>query len=205
MNQRHLVATLALTCYTTLLPQMQAAELPETLSIPIIIHDIHDSHPNFQIRGFGHVRGIVQDELGADGKPLWSPTAPSSRYGNLTNENDFNQWWTDTPGLSMTVPANAIIGGIAKNSALTLTKNVDDTYSFVSNAFFPLAEGNVAEGATLTPYRQQNFQSAYRQILPPQPHTNGNPFRQERLSSSPFNSITGDYPQSTLHGNSFCP
>lgn len=142
---------------TLLTPLAQASDLPDSIAIPIIVRDIHDSHPNFQIRGFGHVKGIVRQTLGADGKPLWSPTAPADRYHNLTNESDFNQWWTDTEGFSKTVPAEALLGGIAAGSKLTLTKNADDTYSFTSNAFFPLAKGSVDPQATLEPYWDQNF------------------------------------------------
>ena len=134
-----------------------AEDLPPTIDIPIVVRDIHHSHPNFQIRGFGHVRGIVRKELGADGKPLWSPRAPSDRYNNLTSENDFNQWWSDTEGISKVIPGDAIIAGQAKGSRLTLTKNPDESYSFVSDAFFPIAKGNVTPGATLEPYRIQNF------------------------------------------------
>ena len=53
--------------------------------IPVLIRDMKSSHPNFENVNIGSERGIVHDDLGVDGRPVY-------KGGNgitTTNARDF--------------------------------------------------------------------------------------------------------------------
>jgi fibro-slime domain-containing protein len=82
------------------------------------------TNSDFEATISGLVTGIVQNTLGADGKPVYAHGASS--YGSVTNATSFNQWYHNT---SYTTPYT-----------ITLTNSIPkpDIYTFTSNAFFPI-------------------------------------------------------------------
>jgi len=74
----------------------------DTLSLPIIIRDFREAHPDFEnqpwtIPGFHGSKptlGIVQDRLGSDRKPIYK--------GGITvqNKESFDQWYNDVPNVN---------------------------------------------------------------------------------------------------------
>jgi fibro-slime domain-containing protein len=83
------------------------------------------TNSDFEATIGGVVTGIVQNTLGADGKPVYAHGVNS--YGSVQNAASFNQWYHDgTYGvdkIDYTITLNPIGGGI---------------YSFQSSAFFPI-------------------------------------------------------------------
>lgn len=94
--------------------------------------DWSGGHFDFQTAGlmgrFGHVKGMVTMELGADGKPVYNPTRPSK--DTMQSAASFNQWYNDVPNVNA-------------SSALTLTLNnnqegLGGVYTYQNNAFWPI-------------------------------------------------------------------
>jgi fibro-slime domain-containing protein len=71
------------------------------------------------------VTGVVQSQLGADGKPVYNGTA-SNLFSGAAN---FNQWYNDTPGVNQKID---------KTLTLTETSPGSGIYEFTSSAFFPI-------------------------------------------------------------------
>jgi fibro-slime domain-containing protein len=84
-------------------------------------------HPDFESFITGVAPGIVEDELGPDGTPIYAH-GPAS-FGGVTNAASFDQWFHDTPGvnLSTTYPIT-----------LTETAPGSGIYTFTSSEFFPI-------------------------------------------------------------------
>jgi len=81
------------------------------------------AHPDFDSFGCGLTRGMVQDQLGDDKKPVLKDS-----MGCLTSEETFNEWFRDTPGVNQMFP-------------VTITANWDEgskAYRFQGTPFFPL-------------------------------------------------------------------
>jgi fibro-slime domain-containing protein len=87
------------------------------------LRDFQAAHPDFE-DFLGVDPGIVQEALGADGKPVYNgmPTTPTT-----TGQANFDQWFRDVPGVNQETPFT-----------LTLTDNGDGTFTFDNGAFFPL-------------------------------------------------------------------
>jgi fibro-slime domain-containing protein len=85
-------------------------------------------HPDFKRAGqvFGLATGLVNASLDAQGKPVFLSSNGSASGPVLTNATSFASWYRDTTYSKKTV------------STLTLTKQPDDTYKFLSTSFFPL-------------------------------------------------------------------
>lgn len=86
------------------------------------IRDFHTSHPDFE-KFLGDDPGIVADQLGADGEPVYAgnPTTPTT-----TGKANFDQWYHDSPGVNEPTPF-----------ALPLTGDLA-SFSFTSDEFFPI-------------------------------------------------------------------
>src|SRR5205809_653909 len=69
--------------------------------------------------------GIVQNDLGADGKPVYAPPGPLPPQ--TSGADNFNQWYRDVPGVNIAIPYT-----------ITLTDNGNGIWSYASNAFFPI-------------------------------------------------------------------
>ncbi len=65
------------------------------------IWDFSSSHPDFESgRGGVVMPGQVQQELDADGKPVWA--GPSNKV--FSSKENFDQWYRDVPGVNMSKP-----------------------------------------------------------------------------------------------------
>ena len=94
---------------------------PGTLSATI--RDFSDQHPNFQA-GLSYIReGIVESELGADGKPVFK-----NGFGYIEKE-DFDQWYNNVSGVNQSTTINLELTKATPNSSI---------YSFSNNSFFPI-------------------------------------------------------------------
>lgn len=92
-----------------------------------VLRDFKDGeaggHPDFQMFTGDGLKGIVEDSLGADSKPVYASSGGTS---HTTGPAEFTQWYSNVDGV---------------NSAylfhLFLVPN-NGVYTFESNAFFPL-------------------------------------------------------------------
>lgn len=96
------------------------------IAIPATVRDFHASHPDFEADALGLDLGIVESDLGEDGKPVYagSPTTPTT-----TGQANFDQWFRDVPGVNE-----------SGSLPVTLTSGGEDppVYRFDSQAFFPI-------------------------------------------------------------------
>lgn len=101
---------------------LQAIEV-RALQVPATIRDFSSGHPDFESQ-FGTDRGIVEVELGADGKPIYAgnPTTPST-----TDRATFDQWYRDVPGINS-----------RHEIELDLQDDGTGLLTYQSNAFFPI-------------------------------------------------------------------
>jgi fibro-slime domain-containing protein len=97
---------------------------PETITLTGLIRDFKSSHPDFEQGFASNDRGIVQNSLGSDDKPVYaggSGTTTTSGAGN------FNQWYNNVSGVNQ---------GTTFDFVLQL--QTDGTYSFSNGSFFPI-------------------------------------------------------------------
>jgi fibro-slime domain-containing protein/RHS repeat-associated protein len=103
---------------------------PTTASAAIVLNatvrDFRDTHPDFEKGISGLVTGLVQTQLGADGKPVF--VGPNGR-GAISSAASFNQWYNDDPSVNLktTIPIE-----------LRETTAGSGVFSFLSNSFFPI-------------------------------------------------------------------
>lgn len=95
----------------------------EKCGITATVRDFKDDHPDFE-KFLGALKGIVANDLGGDGKPVYAPAGPTA----VTSGKDaFDQWYRDVPGvnmkLSVPLPLQAMPGG---------------KYVFDDSNFFPM-------------------------------------------------------------------
>lgn len=103
-------------------------------TLKAVVRDFQVSHPDFE-DFLGSDKGIVQKDLGADGKPVYAgnPNTPTT-----SGKEAFDQWFRDVPGVNMTIP-----------SEITLAPVGGGMYTYDNSAFFPIDgqgfgdEGNV--------------------------------------------------------------
>lgn len=71
--------------------------LPPTLTATV--RDFQDSHPDFEIGVSSSYLelGIVADELGSDGKPVYV-----GGFNSTSGQQNFDQWYRDVPGVNRT-------------------------------------------------------------------------------------------------------
>lgn len=93
------------------------------------IRDFRENHPDFELPLAGIPTngelGIVEDQLGADGKPVYA------NNGSLTttNQANFDQWFRDVPGVNMSTTIELPLSVSPNDSALFVYDNPD---------FFPI-------------------------------------------------------------------
>lgn len=94
-----------------------------TLEVPIVLRDFKVAHPDFE-DFLGDAKGIVMNDLGMDGKPVYAgnPTTPTT-----SGKANFDQWYRDVAGTNMTVLQK-----------LTLNKLMNGGYQYNNSNFFPL-------------------------------------------------------------------
>ena len=92
-------------------------------TLTAIIRDFKSSHPDMERAG-AFETGLVEDSLGADGKPVFAHTRGTI---SVTGPETFDQWYRDVPGVNLKflVP-------------LQLVRTSAGVSAFDSNAFFPI-------------------------------------------------------------------
>jgi len=97
----------------------------DTISLTGTIRDFNSSHPHFESSIDGHVTGLVENQLGLDGKPVRTTKTTSSMPGDLSL---FNEWYNDVAGVNMT-----------DSFTITLDNGGSgNVYSYSNNSFFPI-------------------------------------------------------------------
>lgn len=87
------------------------------------VRDFKVDHPDFEYT-IDTDPGIVQDDLGADGKPVY---AGQSGNPTTTGKAAFDQWFNDVSGVNQ-----------KKLLPVTLTKSGANVYTYDNSAFFPI-------------------------------------------------------------------
>jgi fibro-slime domain-containing protein len=133
--------------------ELVTTDPPETLEVAATYRDFialptagNASHPDFQaFGGSDPTTGLVQDQLGSDGKPVYAdicdgdgpvtdPPCPDGQQ--LTTQANFDQWYRDVPGVNVTLVER-----------MSLMRQADGSYLFPDPAFFPFdGSGWVASG-----------------------------------------------------------
>ncbi len=92
--------------------------------LTVVIRDFTTSHPDFEQGNTNDDPGIVQPDLGADGKPVYAgnPTTPTT-HGKAA----FDQWYNDADGVNKNIPIK-----------IQLTKGANGLYTYDNQAFFPI-------------------------------------------------------------------
>ncbi|WP_444994127.1 PKD domain-containing protein [Aliikangiella sp. IMCC44359] len=108
-----------------------------TRVIPVTFRDFTPEHPDFEYHNMGEDTGIVKEDLGADGLPVYARSYGSSRTTN--GEYYFNQWYRDTECVNLNIP-----------KTLMITRQPQSTIWEYSNSnFFPIdGEGFGNSGLT---------------------------------------------------------
>ncbi len=91
--------------------------------VTVILRDFKADHPDMQ-RATGTVKGLVQPDLGSDGKPVYAPDGSTVVTEGAAS---FDQWYRDVPGVNMHF-----------EQQLTLTEPTTGVFVFEDNEFFPL-------------------------------------------------------------------
>ncbi len=91
------------------------------------LRDFLDTHPDFEDKT-GNDKGIVEKQLGADGKPVYA-----GGEGTLTThgKDAFDQWYRDVPDVNQSMPLE-----------IQLTKGEGGVFTYDNQEFFP-ADGKL--------------------------------------------------------------
>ena len=92
------------------------------LELTVTIRDFMFSHPDFEDYCCGQVDGLVKDTLGGNNKPVFNMAG-----GLLSNADNFNQWYTDVPGVNQKT-----------SIMIQLAEIQQGVFSYNSNSFFPI-------------------------------------------------------------------
>jgi fibro-slime domain-containing protein len=89
-----------------------------------VIRDFKIEHPDFEYRIVTET-GIVTEDLGADGKPVYAGGPDGTR--STTGPENFNQWFNDVDGVNMST-----------EYSITLSPGANGVASYENDAFFPI-------------------------------------------------------------------
>lgn len=90
-----------------------------------IVRDFMQSHPDFEY-AIGEDRGLVEAQLGEDGKPVYAGGEGTS---TTTGKEAFDQWFRDVPEVNTAIQVS-----------IPLSDNGNGTSSYDSSDFFPIDE-----------------------------------------------------------------
>ena len=90
-------------------------------------------HPDFETAPTQDVKGIVQNTLGADGKPVY---ASATTTVGTNGAADFNQWYNDTAGVNMTFIVALKL--VASGGISTFSASISNGGGLPDSSFFPL-------------------------------------------------------------------
>jgi fibro-slime domain-containing protein len=105
------------------------APAPNPPRLAVTVRDFLDTHPDFEVPPSmqNHLDlGIVEDELGADDKPVY---AGSPNTLSTTGAEAFDQWYRDVPGVNATGTFEIPLTEIAGRPGV---------YAYHNYAFFPI-------------------------------------------------------------------
>lgn len=98
---------------------------PDCTGLKATIRDFKAEHPDFEGPGNNSVNaGIVNRELGADHKPVYSATAPMVSTSGAAN---FDQWYRDVPGVNQPFSID-----------IPLTQTRPGLFVYDNSKFFPI-------------------------------------------------------------------
>jgi fibro-slime domain-containing protein len=116
--------------------QACTASQPQEPKLMAIIRDFHKAIPDMSC-DCQPDPGLVQEVLGADGKPVFAPSGPTQSVPS--GADFFNEWYRDVPGVNLSTTIAL---------PLTLSNRDKSVYTYVNNAFFPIDDqlfGNEGE------------------------------------------------------------
>jgi len=118
-NRRAIVAVSAL-----LVTAVATPGFAMSISLTGTVRDFSASHPDMEYR-IADDLGIVQSNLGADGKPVYAGT-PTTATTN--GQAAFDQWYRDVPGVNQSM-----------SHSITLNDpDNDGVFTYADNTFFPI-------------------------------------------------------------------
>ena len=137
--------TVAMTGVGTSAPAAPADE--STAIISAVIRDfargdLPGGHPDFNTSGAndrdGLIFGMVEQRLGADGRPVFAAVRPVNDEGNdpLNGEADFDQWYRDVPGVNDSRVIEIGLGPRADDPTILTTQGYNDNFRTFS--YFPI-------------------------------------------------------------------
>jgi fibro-slime domain-containing protein len=95
--------------------------------LKVTVRDFTVAHPDFEsFTADGVFPGLVKNELGPDRKPVYA--LPGGTI-HTTGPAAFAQWYSDVPGVNMTIPVVLSMNETAPGSGI---------FVYESNAFFPI-------------------------------------------------------------------
>jgi fibro-slime domain-containing protein/RHS repeat-associated protein len=109
-----------------LIPSVSTPKPGDPIILNTTVRDFSASRPDFEDTGpFGvsSTPGIVEDQLGFDGKPVFK-----NGFGAFTEEN-FNQWYNDVSGVNLSKFVPLELNETAPGSGI---------YEFSSSSYFPI-------------------------------------------------------------------
>lgn len=92
-------------------------------SVTAVLRDFRADHPDMQ-RAIASIRGLVKNELGVDGRPVYRPDGPTEV---TESAESFDQWYRDIDGVNMRFEQELVLGDVGGG-----------VYVFEDNNFFPL-------------------------------------------------------------------
>ncbi len=95
-----------------------------TRTVPVVIRDFKSSHPDFENPNMVEDYGIVQENIGDDGRPVYAPEIQSE---TTSGEENFNQWYRDVDGVNYAI-----------NKSLTITEVSSGFWRYSDSRFFPI-------------------------------------------------------------------
>lgn len=90
--------------------------------IPVLIRDFKDSHPDFEGGIFGYDKGIVEKQIGADGRPVYAGKTYTTH-----GQEYFDQWYKSIPGVNTPI-----------SKTLEMREVREGLYRFTDFTFFPI-------------------------------------------------------------------
>ncbi len=128
--------TVRLLTFVALAASLSGPALADTISLGATVRDFRTSHSDMEACIDGHVTGLVDSALGADGNPDYSGKPTCS----INSSESFDEWFEDVVGVNEQVA----IPDLVLDNTITGDPNV---YTFSDSSFFPIdGEGFGNEG-----------------------------------------------------------
>ena len=96
-----------------------------TITLTTTVRDFKSEHPDFEVF-YGAVKGMVQQELGPDRKPVINP----DNHPKIHSPESFAQWYNNVEGVNLST-----------SFPIVLDNNQEETggvYTYTNSNFFPI-------------------------------------------------------------------